>query len=337
VVVFKGLLAVVGLGHYWPYRLAVVIVHLVCVTLLFVVVERRRGALVAALVATPILVLGSSSEVLLFPIDMGFAGSLAAGLGAMLALDARSRRGDVLACVLLVFALASSGLGISIALGVFAELVAGRDRWRRFWIVAVPVALYGIWYLAYNAHPHRQGPLEYAHAPTFAVRTAGAAVAGLLGIPEFETAGTRLAAWPARVGILLAILGVLALAWLLVARGRLTPRLAMLIVTLGSYWAFIGVSRAYTNGPGAPRYIYTGAVLILLIGVEATRGLAIPSAAAAALATLALGSAALNLHWLLWNGDLYRRDSDVVAAELGALTIARDQVPKDFRPILEPT
>jgi hypothetical protein len=336
VAVFKALFAVAGLGNYWAYRLALTIVHLICVALLFVIVERRRGVALAALVAAPILLLGSSSEVLLFPIDLGFAGSMVGALGAMLALDARSRRGDIVAGLLVAFALASSGLGISIALGVLVELMWGRDRWRRVWVVAAPAALYGAWYLNYNRHPNRQGPLEYTEAPLFAVRVAGAAVAGLLGIPEFETATTRLAHWSPRIGIGLALVGGATLAWLVVVRRRLTARLAGLIVTLGSYWAFIGVSRAYTDAPGASRYIYPGAILILLIAVEATRGLPIGRQVLAALAVAALGATALNVHWLDWNGDQRRKESRIIEADLGALEIERGYVPLDFRPISLP-
>lgn len=336
VAVFKALFATVGLGDYWIYRLTVVVVHLICVALLFVIVERRRGPVVAGLAAAPILVLGSSSEVLLWPFDISFAGSMAAGLGAMLALDARRRRGDVAACLLLVVALASSGLGISIALGVLVELLWDRDRRRRLWIVAVPAALYGAWYVAYNLDPARQGPLDYASAPEFAVRVGGAAVAGLLGIPEFETGGTRVGIWAPRLGIGLLLLGGVALVWLVVSRRALTPRLAMLIATLGSYWAFIGVSRAYTDAPMATRYIYAGAILMLLIAVEATRGYAIRRPVLAGLAAVAIVAAALNVHWLEWNGNLFRRDSRLTAAELGALEVARGDVAPDFRPILRP-
>jgi hypothetical protein len=336
VIVFKLLFATIGLDDYWVYRLSVVIVHLVCVALLFTLVERRRGPLVAALVSAPILVLGSASEVLLFPINMSFAGSMAAGLGTMLALDARSRRGDAVACVLILVALASSGLGISIALGALVEVIWREDRWRRLWIVAAPAALYVAWYLAYNLDLERRGPLQYLEAPEFAVRVGGAAIAALLGIPEFETGGTAVRPWAERIGIGLLIASVAVLALLVVRRRSLSPRLAMLLATLGSYWALLGVARAFTNAPGAPRYTYAGAILIVLIAVEATADLALPRVAVAGLAAIALTAAALNVHWLDWNGDLNRADSRLTAAELGGLELARGEVDPAFVPILRP-
>jgi hypothetical protein len=336
VVIFKALLATVGLDDYWLYRLALALVHLTCVALLFTIVQRRRGPAVAAIASAPILVLGSSSEVLLFPIDVGFAASMAAGLGALLALDGRSRGGDVAACALLVVSLASSGLGVSIALGVLVEVVWDRDRWRRLWVVALPGALYGAWYLAYNLDPNRQGPLEYAEAPEFALRVAGAAVAGLLGIPEYETGGTWARWWATRVGVGLVLAAAAALVWLVIARRALSGRLAMLVVTLGSYWAALGVSRAYTDAPGAPRYIYAGAILVVLIAVEATRRMRIPRAALAGLAVVALVATAWNARWLEWNGDRYREKAGLTEAELGALELMRGDVDPGFKPILRP-
>jgi hypothetical protein len=116
----------------------------------------------------------------------------------------------------------------------------------------------------------------------------------------------------------------------------MSARLAMLVVTLGSYWAALGVSRAYTDSPGAPRYIYAGAILVVLIAVEATRELRIPRAALAALAVVALGAAALNGRWLEWNGDRYREKARLTQAELGALELARGEVDPGFEPIVRP-
>jgi hypothetical protein len=336
VAVFKLLFAVVGLGHFWTYRLAVTIVHLTCVLLLFLIVQGRRGPALAGIVALPILLLGSSSEILLFPIDLGLAGSMAGGLGAMLALDRRSRGGDVAAGLLVTFALASSGLGVAVAIGVLVEVLWERDRWRRIWVAAAPLALYAAWYLGYNLHPNRQGPLAYGEAPKFAVRVAGAAAAGLFGIPETETAGTRVGAWAPRIGIALALAGGAALVWVMAARRLLTARLAMLMVTLGCYWAFLGVSRAYTDAPGASRYIYAGAILMLLLAVEVTGGLRFERPVLIGLALVALAATALNVHWLDWNGDRRREESGFVAAQLGALELERGHVSADFRPITLP-
>jgi hypothetical protein len=161
-------------------------------------------------------------------------------------------------------------------------------------------------------------------------------VAAMLGIPRFELAGTSVGAWPLRIGITLTLVGTAALVWLLVARRVLTPRLAGLIVALGSYWSLLGVARAYTNNAGAPRYVYPAAILMLLIAVEATSSMAIARAVLASLAVVALGATALNVHWLDWNGDLYRIQSRLTAAELGALEVERASVAGDFRPITRP-
>src|SRR5438045_469852 len=76
--------------------------------------------------------------------------SRGAGVGALLALDRRDRAGDVAASLLLALSLASSGVGIPVALGVIVDVLGRRGRSRELWILAAPLILYGIWWLAYQ-------------------------------------------------------------------------------------------------------------------------------------------------------------------------------------------
>ena len=43
IVIYRILLHTVGLAPYWPYRLVALVLHLVCVWLLFVLARRRVG------------------------------------------------------------------------------------------------------------------------------------------------------------------------------------------------------------------------------------------------------------------------------------------------------
>ena len=122
ILLYKLLFAAGGLTDYAPYRVAIVIAHLVCVTLVFVYLRRRVGDVVGALGAVVILLLGPAWQNILWPFQIGSVTSLAAGLGALLALDARRRAGDVAACALVALSLASSGLGV---------IVGDRRRRRR--------------------------------------------------------------------------------------------------------------------------------------------------------------------------------------------------------------
>jgi hypothetical protein len=86
VAAFKALFAMAGLGNYWAYRLVLTAAHVLCVALLFALIYRRAGPVVATLAAAPVLVLGAAWEDLIFPINLGFVGSMFGGLGALLAL-----------------------------------------------------------------------------------------------------------------------------------------------------------------------------------------------------------------------------------------------------------
>ena len=69
-----------------------------------------------------------------------------AGLAAFLALDQRSRRGDVLACILLIAAILSFSVGVAFAIGAGAWILAERGG-RRIWVAVLPLVLYGAWWL----------------------------------------------------------------------------------------------------------------------------------------------------------------------------------------------
>ena len=82
------------MDHYWPYRAVVVALHLVCVALIYVYAERRVGGWLAFAAALLILFLGPAWQVIVWPFEMAWVASLAAGLGALLhAGPARPRRG----------------------------------------------------------------------------------------------------------------------------------------------------------------------------------------------------------------------------------------------------
>ena len=75
-----------------------------------------------------IAVLGPAWPDVLWPFQIGFLGSLAAGMGALLALDRGDRRGEIAAAVLLTVALASSSLGIPLFVAAALEILGRPDR-----------------------------------------------------------------------------------------------------------------------------------------------------------------------------------------------------------------
>lgn len=140
------LFQLVGLRHYWPYEALVLGAHLVAGTLLFFYVRRRLPGVLAFTATAVFLVLAYAWQVLLWPEDLQLVLPVISLLGILLLRDRRSRRREPATAALVLLALASSGLGVAVTAGVIVEKSLARDRWREWWSVALPVALYGLWF-----------------------------------------------------------------------------------------------------------------------------------------------------------------------------------------------
>ncbi len=185
IVLYKLLFATAGLDDYVPYRVMIIAAHALCAGLVFVYARRRVGGLGALVAAGLILTLGPAWQNFLWPFQVGWLVSLAAGLGALLLLDREDRAGDVGAAVLLAVALASSGLGIPIAAGLLVELLWGRRSLRATWIAAVPLALYAAWWLVYQDTEVIRGNIFLV--PGFTADGAAGALGALTGLADVRT------------------------------------------------------------------------------------------------------------------------------------------------------
>ena len=319
VALYKLLFATAGLENYTPYRVMVVAAHLGCVALLFAYARRRVGDPAALGAAVLLLVLGPAWQNILWPFQVGWLVSLAAGVGALLALDRGDRRGDVAAAALLALALASSGLGVVIALGIAVELLVARGRRRAIWIAAAPLGLYAIWWIGYQDTDFIRHNLVLA--PGFAADAAAGAVAALTGLTGPVTqrqrrdarlgpaarrrrggadrlAGERAAARPA-------------------AGHRLARRAARL---LAAHRRAAGATR---SSPDSSRYLYVGALFLLLLATELARGVRWSRPAAAALAAAAGLAVLANLGDLREAGATCGPRPQPARADLAALELGR--------------
>jgi hypothetical protein len=305
VAVYKVLFATVGLHPYWVYRAVLVAVHLSIAGLLFALARRRIGDAPAVVVTVLVLFLGKAWEDLLWPFQIGYLASIAGGLGSLLALERGDRSGDVVAGALLGVALASSSLGIPLAAGIAAE-IAWTRRWRRLGVVVVPLALYGLWYLGYGVSDLKADNI--IPAADFALDAAAGAMGALAG------QGLE---WgrPLLVGAL-ALLGLH-----LASRRVVTARLVGVLVAAASFWWLTGVARNGVAAPDAPRYLYPGAVLIVLAGCELARGAVPAPRQLGVMAAIAALAVALGASDLRAGARMLRSTSDIVRAELGAVDL----------------
>jgi hypothetical protein len=148
-VVYKLLFVTAGITSYWPYAIFLTLTHLAAAGMLFAVIRAWSGNELALLAATVMLFLGTGWEVMLWPFEMGVTISLAAALGAVLCIERRTPRGDAWACVLMVLSVSAASLGLPFLVGL-GIMILGASGPGRLWVVGVPGALWGAWFLAYG-------------------------------------------------------------------------------------------------------------------------------------------------------------------------------------------
>lgn len=325
VAIYKLLFATVGLEHYWPYRAIVIAAHLGCAVLVFVYASRRVGRIPALCATALLLFLGPAWHNILWPFQIGWLISLAAGAGALLALDRGDRRGDVTACALIAVALASSGLGVAIALGVIVELAWGRRPWRELWIVAIPLAPYALWWLVYRPAGLVRGNIDLA--PDFAADAAAGALGALAGLAG---SGVPTGLDPLQWGRPLAVAATIGLLWLLGRYRRVPARMLALLTILVAFWVLTGLRRAILQDPDASRYLYVGALFILLLMAELARGLSLSRRWTLVLVAVVAAALLSNAGTIRDGGRYLRTQAEAARADLGALELSRDSVEPGY-------
>ena len=278
VAIYKLLFVTVGLYHTWPYRLILVALHLLCVTLLYLLAAPRAGRWLALVPALLLLLLGAGYEDLLWAFQIGFVGSLAAGLGALLCLERRSRGGDLMAGALLCVSLGSASVGLAMVVAVLAELVALRWPWRRLWVVVVPLILYGLWYLRFGTNQALLGNVPLL--PSQDLETGAYGLAGLAALSQAY----------GQIMLCGSVAALIARVW---RGGTLPARTIAGILGALAFWSLTVLARAQYGQPGASRYVYPSAVFILLAAVGLLQWRPLPPRAWV-LIVLAIGAAGLS-------------------------------------------
>jgi hypothetical protein len=327
VLVFKLLFATVGLDSYGVYRALLLLVHLICVVLVYVLARDRVEAPLALALAAVVLFLGAAWNDLLVPFQISFLLSVAAGLGTLIALDRRDLAGTVTVAVLLAVALASSSVGIPFAAAAAVHILLRSDRLRRLWAVALPSLLYLAWLAAYGDPTATAGDRSLPQlaadnlpaAPGYVATAAAGAIGAVIGLGED---------W----GRPLALAVVIVLAVHIVRADAPSLRLFALLGAAAAYWGLAAVFRAHVNPPTDSRYLYLGAILILLLVLEVVPPVAVGPRLLVIVAVL-VGASVLANFGSLRSGSQYLQEwSRYVRAELGVLELAGPGTRSDFAP-----
>ncbi len=125
---YKGLFETFGISSYAPYRVVGIALVILCAGLFFVLARRRVGALLAVPPTILLLFFGSASEVVVTSLRIPSQIAIAAGLGMLVALDRRTLRGDVVACLLLGVSLLSHPEAAAFAAAAAVLVCSGPRR-----------------------------------------------------------------------------------------------------------------------------------------------------------------------------------------------------------------
>lgn len=266
---YEGLFTVAG-SDYGVFRGAEVLGVLSCAVLFFILAARRTAPLVALALSIVLAFFGYANETLMWPFDLHTVYSAALGLGAFLALEREDRRGDVVGCVLLTLSVLMLEVGLAFAVGVGVLVLLRPDRRRRLWIFLLPLALYAVWWL-WAAHFDQPSEVLFSNVrlvPSELVNALAAIFGCLLGLNP-----TGAEARPEVVGVTAAgtVAAGFALAGLVyrVRKGDVPPTLWAFLATVVAYWLTMA---AGGRPPDSTRYVFVGAVLVLLVVVDALRG-----------------------------------------------------------------
>ncbi|MBN8868869.1 MAG: hypothetical protein J0H66_03200 [Solirubrobacterales bacterium] len=284
--IYKVLQGLLGMDSNRPFQVVAITGFLATGALLFIWLRRRVGDWAALLGTALILFLGAAFEDLLWAFQIGYFGSLACGLGALIALDRDDRKGDLTAAILLVASLTFSSLGLPFVAGAAAEwLTNPRQRGRRWLIPAAGAAFYGLWWLGWGHSAETTFSLaNLPHAPRFVFDAVAAGFTSLLGLATGDGSEPD---QPHLIWGKLALVVLLALsAWRLWRLRRLPSGVVVTAVIALTFFGLSALAQSDTRLPTSSRYQLPGAIFLLLFFAEILRGvkLRIPVLAVATIA-----------------------------------------------------
>jgi hypothetical protein len=330
--VYQLLYELVG-TDYLVFRIVEVAGILTCAGLFFVLALRRTSPPVALALSISLLSFGYANETMMWPFDLHTVYPAVLGLAAFLALERRDRLGDALACLLLVLAVVTVEVGLAFTVGAAVLILQGEGRARRLWVFLLPLLLYLAWWVW--AHKFGQSDVQLSNVRLIPYEFSGAlaAVTGsLLGLnltagaspPEFV--GVTPAAWVA-AGFVVAGVGYR------ISRGKVPPTLWAFIATALAYWLTMAMGG---RPPDSTRYVFVGAVLVLLVVVDAIRDVRFGLWATAAVFAVVLLAIPPNVAKLNDGRAHEMEAAKMIGSEYAMVDLAGDHVRPSYFPAIDP-
>jgi hypothetical protein len=344
--IFRGVLELFGMS-FSAFAVVQVILLSLGALLLYVYGRRRVGPLLALAPALILLFLGGSYPVLLEPmIGIQFLAASVPGLAAIVFLEREDLPGDVAASALLCLAMAGFSEALPFLVGAVVSVALSPGRWRRAWVVAIPVLAYGGWRL-WAAQFEPTGVITSNIAPLPAYFSDALAVFGTAALGLFKLVGPG--PWtylrfgfhdPSYVakGILLVVAELAAIGvavWLLRRRGPIPRTLWPAVAMLLALFVELGVILAPGRTAAEPRYLYIGVLLLLLVVIELARGVKTNRVTLAVVFGLTVVALTFNAFRFGESRDFLLDFSQHARADMAALELAGKDGDQSFTPNLE--
>jgi hypothetical protein len=336
VAIYRTLIEIFGMDSAWPEQVINTALLAAAAIVLFAYVRRRVGDWLALFAAIVILFFGPGWNVLIWEFQIGFSGSMAAGVAMLLALDRRDRFGDIAACLLLVVSMAFSSVGVAFAVGAVVDVWLRRDEGvlRRAFVPGVGLVLFAAWYLGYGHEAESTLSVRsVATSPAYVFDGLAASLDSLLGLNSRPVSAESTGDISWGRPLLVALVVLVAVLWL--PRHRMTPRIWVVAAIALTFWGLAAANFVPGRDPESSRYMYMGAVLLVLLLAEIFNGVRPSNRILAVFAVATTAAVASNLV-LLTDGKRYlAAQSQFARADIGALEIARDVVHPKF--LLDPS
>lgn len=328
---YKAMFGTVGASSHFPYQVATVILHLIVSTIFFALVRRRLPLAAAVGLTLLVIFFGAGWDTLMGAYEIPNLSGMAAGLGMLLALQRRTRGGDIAACLLLTLCLGSFSVGIAFGLGALISLLlGGRAERRRLWLVLVPGLVYAVWFIW--ARKFGQGDVTIESISSVFAGSADqvaaivASITGLFRVPGNVGLPVVLelrSDWGYPLAVVL-----VALVALHVRRAPRSIYFWTLVVTLVLYLVLVAFGLSPARTPFASRYVYMGGIVSLLLVAELSREIRWTTVTGF-LAVVILGlSLVANASTLRAGARLFQAEGETNRATLAALEIARHEVDR---------
>lgn len=324
-------LHVFGMGSARPEYLLLIAMALVAAVLLFIYARRRVGDWLALMATALLLFVGPAWSDLLWPFELAFVGSILFGIAMLLALDREDRTGDVLACVFLTIAAGFSSLGITFMAAAAVHLFVNRRErgWRRAWFVAIPVILFGLWYLGWGhdaeSHLSLRNVLD---SPRFVVEGVAVSLESLLGLSKAPIEGPPVTVLDWGEPLLVAAVALVVIQQ--IRRPGFSRGFWVVLAALATNWFLTAFNYVPGREPSTGRYMYAAGAFTLLLAVELLRDVRFSRKALAIMGVVTLAAVASNIHFFKDGSDWLKNQSVLTKADLAGIDIARKQVDPSF-------